>query len=223
LPDADVVAHRHDGGEIGQYGRDLQTGHVFGQVAPVRTDIKQGRTRAALARVHAPRIHRIVGQPVLQILAVHERQLAQVAPRDHRARVLHERIAAIVERHDVRNAVSSAASAAAGGIVWHPSPAACPPRHAAGAQGRHADVEMQVVRRRVVDDVDARIVDQLRQSPGAAGHAIRARARADDARPAIATTSTLPAAYGVDVVRRDEAWRPGPSGSSISRGFLDSL
>ena len=77
---------------------------VLREIAPVRSDVGERGARAALLRLEAPREIGRLEQPVLQVAAVDEVHGADVARGDHRARLLHERVAAVVERHRVHDA-----------------------------------------------------------------------------------------------------------------------
>ena len=83
---------------------DAQAADVLGQVAPVRADVAERRRRAALLRLEAPRVVGVLEQPVLQVLAVHERRRADVAAGDGEPRLLDERVAAVVEGDGVDDA-----------------------------------------------------------------------------------------------------------------------
>ena len=78
---------------------DPQTGDVLRQVAPVRSDVGNRRRRAALFRIEAPRIVRVLEEPVLQVVPVQKVRRADVAAGDRESRLLHQRVTAVVERH----------------------------------------------------------------------------------------------------------------------------
>ena len=80
------------------------TGHVLDEIAPVRTDVANRGAGAALVRLEPPREVRGFEQPVLEVAAMHEMQRAQLAGGDHRSRLLHQGVAAIVERDCVHDA-----------------------------------------------------------------------------------------------------------------------
>ena len=65
-------------------------------------------------------------QPVLQVGAVDEMQRAELAGRDHLARLLDQRVAAIVERDRVHDAGVASRRPAAPRVAAPSSPAACP-------------------------------------------------------------------------------------------------
>ena len=94
---ARLLARRDDGRDVAEHVRDAQAGHVLRQVAPVRADVAERRRGAALRRVEPPRVVGVLEQPVLQVVAVHEVRRADVAAGDGLARLLHERVAAVVE------------------------------------------------------------------------------------------------------------------------------
>ncbi len=116
--------------EIGEHLDDPPAGDVLHQVAPVRSDVADRRARAALVRLEAPREVGRLEQPVLQVGAVDEVHRAELAAGDHLARLLHQRVAAIVERHGVDDARLAAPRRAAGARRRRSSPAACPRRRA---------------------------------------------------------------------------------------------
>ena len=90
--------------EIGEHRLDAPADDMLDEIAPMRSDVADGRALAALFRLEAPGEIGGLQQPVLQVRAVDEVRLAQLACRDHLAGLLHQRIAAIVERHGVHDA-----------------------------------------------------------------------------------------------------------------------
>ncbi len=148
---------RDDRRQIGEHFGDATTGDVLDEIAPVRADVADRGAGAALVGLEPPREVCRLEQPVLKIAAVHEVQRAQFAGGDHRARLLHQRVAAIVEGDRVddagpRRRVEQRARFGGGHrqrLVGHDV-------FAMGERG-HDDRRVQIVGRRVVDDVDVRI------------------------------------------------------------------
>ena len=87
------------GRQIRQDRLDAESAHVLDHITPMRPDVTGCRRSAALVGLDPPREIRILDQPVLQVMPVDEVQPADLACRDHGARLLHQRITAIVERH----------------------------------------------------------------------------------------------------------------------------
>ncbi len=58
---------------------------VLRQIAPVRSDVAERRRRAALVGLEAPGIVRVLEQPVLKVVAVHEARRADFAASRSRA------------------------------------------------------------------------------------------------------------------------------------------
>jgi hypothetical protein len=71
-------------------------------VDPVRADVAHGAEFAALAGEHAPVVVGLMQQPVLEEVALHVDDPAEVAARDHRAHLQHggEEAAHVVHRED---------------------------------------------------------------------------------------------------------------------------
>jgi hypothetical protein len=154
----------------------------------------------------------VLQQPVLQVRAVNEMDASELAAGNHLARLLHERVAAVVEGDGVHDA------GFLGRLVQLPGVRR---RHrerlvrndvlAVLQRGQHHG-HMQVIRRRVVDDVDVGIGDQRLVAAVVLGHAERIAFRRADARSMRdGTTDEAQPADGVDVVSADEAGPPGPS------------
>src|SRR5439155_27043589 len=87
------------GREIGENGDDSLADDVLDQIAPMRSDVADRRARAALFRLEAPREVGRLEQPVLQIRPMDVVHRPDLAGGDHLARLLYQRIAAVVERH----------------------------------------------------------------------------------------------------------------------------
>ncbi len=92
---------RNDRRDVAEHLGDAQAADVLRQVAPVRADVAERRRGAALVGLEAPRVVGVLEQPVLQVVADEEVRLADVPARDRVPRLLHERVAAIVERDGV--------------------------------------------------------------------------------------------------------------------------
>ena len=157
---ARLLADRNDGREVGEHVRDAQPRHVLRQVAPVRPDVAHRRGLAALVGLEAPAVVGVEQQPVLQVLAVDEARRPNLALGDHRPRLLHQRVAAVVERHRVHHALGG------GGVEQFPGLGRGHRqrlvRHdvLAGRNRRHAHRVVHVVGRRVVHHVHIRIGQQ---------------------------------------------------------------
>ena len=163
---------------------------------------------AALLRLEAPREIGRFEQPVLEVSAVNEMHRPELAAGDHLARLLHQRIAAVVERHRVDDAglvrrveqPPGIGAVIASGL----SEITCLPRRQRRQDHRH----VQVVRRRVVHDVDVGIGDQRLVAAVRLRHAERvglpARRRVA-ARRDRDHVDEAESAHGVDVVGADEA------------------
>src|SRR5918993_1988341 len=70
---------------------------MLNQIAPVRSDVADRRALSPLFGLEAPREVGRLKQPVLQVRAVHEVRLTDLAVANHFTRLLHEWIAAVVE------------------------------------------------------------------------------------------------------------------------------
>ena len=101
---ARLLALRQDGGDVAEHFGDPQSADVLRQIAPVRADVAERRGGAAFVGLEPPRIVGVLQQPVLQVLADQEMRLADVAARNREARLLDQRVAAIVERHRMDDA-----------------------------------------------------------------------------------------------------------------------
>ena len=138
-----LLPHRHDRRQVGEHRFDAPPEHVLDQVHPVRADVAEGEARAALLGLEAPREVGRLQQPVLQIGAVDEMDRAELAARDHLPRLLHHRVAAVVEHHGVDDA-GSARRLPHAALPPTSSPAAsrtgraCPPPARPGRRGRAA-------------------------------------------------------------------------------------
>jgi hypothetical protein len=184
------------------------TGDVLREIAPVRSNVGERRTGAALLGLQAPRKIGRLEQPVLQVGAVDEVRAADLAGRDHLASLLHQGIPTVIEGHGVDHA---------GLLRRAPQLVRLGGRHgqrlfrhhvlAAGdRRANHAAV--QVIRRGVVNDVDLRIRDELVDGAVDPGHAqlrcplARAHGVAADNRDHVDKPK---AAHGIDVVGSHEA------------------
>ena len=139
---------------------DAETADVLREIAPMRSDVAERGRGAALVGLEPPRIVRILDQPVLQVGAEEEVRPADVAAGDRVPRLLHERVAAVVERdrvHDagLRRRVEQLLRLGGGHRERLVGDDVLPLGNRRGV-----DRIVQVVRRRVVDDVNIRIVEQ---------------------------------------------------------------
>ena len=149
--------HRRD---VAEHVRDAQPAHVLRQVAPVRPDVAERRRRAALVRLEPPRVVRVLEQPVLQVVADQEMRRADVAAGDRVARLLHERVAAIVERDRMDDARLRRLIAQRFRLGRRHRQRLVGDDVLALRDGGRVDGVVQVVGRRVVHDVDVGIVEQ---------------------------------------------------------------
>jgi len=102
-----LLPHRHNRRQVGEHRFDAPPKHVLDQVYPVRADVAEGKAGAAVFGLEPPGEVRWLQQPVLQVGAVDEMDRAQVTRGDHRPRLLHHRVAAVVEHHGVDDAGSA--------------------------------------------------------------------------------------------------------------------
>ena len=200
---------------------DAQAADVLRQIAPVRSDVAERRGGAALVRLEAPRVVGVLQQPVLQVVRRATKCGVPMSPRGDRVpRLLHQRVAAIVERHRVDDA-------GLGRLVeqrlrlgrGHRQRLVRDDVLALGDRRRVHRV-VQVVRRRVVDDVDVGIVEQrLVAAVGLAGRRARPPSSAPTPRccrrPRRRRRSRAAAPRRCDAGRRSPR-RPVPS-RSVSR------
>ena len=114
--------HRRD---VAEHVRDPQAADVLRQIAPVRPDVAERRRGAALVGLEPPRVVGVLEQPVLQVVADEEVRLADVAARDRVPRLLHERVAAVVEGDGVDDAGFRRPGRGASSPRPPSSPAAC--------------------------------------------------------------------------------------------------
>ena len=167
---------------------------VLRQIAPVRPDVPERRRGTALVGLEPPGIVGVLEEPVLQVVADEEMRLADVAARDRVPRLLHERVAAVVEGDGVDDAGFR-------GLVEELLPVRRRHRQRlvgddvlafGDRRGVHRVVE--VVRRRVVHDLDLGIGEQrLVAAIGPGAPSASAFLSADAwLLPATAITSTYP-------------------------------
>ena len=99
------LALRDDGRDVAEHVRDAQAGHVLHQVAPVRSDVAERRRLAALVRLEAPRVVGVLAAASPACSGRARSVGRPMSPRGDRvARLLHQRVAAVVERHGVEDA-----------------------------------------------------------------------------------------------------------------------
>ena len=126
----------------------------------MRSDVAERRRGAAFVGLEPPRVVVFAEEPVLQVAPVQQVRGADVAAGNRFARQLHQRIAAVVERHRMNDARAVGGVQERLGIrrghrerlFRHDVLASCDRR------GR--DRVVQVVGRRNVHDVNIRIVEQ---------------------------------------------------------------
>ncbi len=155
-----LLAFRNHGRDVAEDVRDAKSRHVLRQIAPVRSDVAERRRRAALVGLETPRVVRVLEQPVLQVVADQKMRRADVAARDHVPRLLHERVAAVVERHRVDHAgLRRLIEQLLRFLGGHRERLVGDDVLPLGDRGR-VDGVVKVVRRRVVDDLHVRVVEQ---------------------------------------------------------------
>ena len=112
--------------EVGEDLDDALAGDVLDEIAPVRPDVADRGARAALVGLETPREVGGLEQPVLQIAPWTKCTAPELAAGDHLARLLHQRVAAVVEGDGVHDAGLRAPRRAADARRPPSSPAACP-------------------------------------------------------------------------------------------------
>ena len=160
-----LLALRNDGRDVAEDLGDAQAADVLREIAPVRSDVAERRRRAALVGLQPPRIVGVFEQPVLKVVADEKMRRADLARGDRVPRLLNERVASVVERHRVddarlRGLIEELLRLGRGHrqrLVRHDVLAL--------RDRRGVDRVVQVVRRRVVDDLDVRIVQQRLVAP----------------------------------------------------------
>ena len=155
-----LLALRDHGRDVAEHVRDLQAADVLREIAPVRPDVPQRRRGAAFVGLEPPGIVGVLEEPVLQVVADEKVRLADVAARDRVPRLLHERVAAVVEGDGVDDAGFR-------GLVEKLLPVRRRHRQRlvrddvlALGDRRGVDRVVEVVRRRVVHDLDLGIGEQ---------------------------------------------------------------
>ena len=151
----------HRGERAGAEAGDPLARDELGEVAPVRADVGEGARGAAERRVDAPVVVLGVGQPVLQVGAVHEPDRAGGAGADAVARLADRGVVAVDERH-------RGGGAGGGGRVDEPRRAGEVGRERlladhvlAGGQGGLGERQVEVVRGADVHHVDVGRGDEL--------------------------------------------------------------
>ena len=192
---------------------DAQAAHVLREIAPVRSDVAERRRGAPFVGLEPPRVVGVLEQPVLQIVTDEEVRLADVAARNRVPRLLHERVAAIVERHRVDDArlgrLIEQLLRFRGG---HRQRLVGDDVLAFGDRGG-VDRVVQIVRCGVVDDLNVGIVEQRLVAPVGLPRAerlrllLRRRLAAARDRDDVDVAETP---HGVDVMRADEPGADDP-------------
>ncbi len=126
----------------------------------MRSDVAHRRGFAALVGLEAPAVVGVEQQPVLQVLAVDEARRSDLALGDHRPRLLHEGVAAVVERHRVHDALGRRRVEQFPGLRRRHRQRLVRDDVLAGRDRRHAHRVVHVIGRRVVHHVHVGIVQQ---------------------------------------------------------------
>ncbi len=148
-------------------------------------------------------------QPVLQVCSVDEVRLAELARPHHRPRLLDERIATVIERDGVDDPGFTRGVPQRPGIFGIERKRLVRDDVLAMCESRHDDRNMQMVRRRVVDNVNVgvrreRFITAVRlRNPQRIGLFSRRRFCTRRHRHDIHKAQ---AADGVDVMRTDKPW-----------------
>ena len=128
-------ADRDEGRQVGHHRDDRLAGQERHQVEPVRADVADRAERAALVRLEPPVPVGVEEQPVLEVAAGHEADVAQPAGGDQLADVLVERVEADVEVDRVDEAGSRRPAPRGRPIRRRSSPAASRRRRACRRPG----------------------------------------------------------------------------------------
>ena len=171
-------ARGHHCVEIREHRFDGAPDDVLDQIAPVRSDIANRRALAALLGLEAPGKIRGLQQPVLQIGPMDEVGLANFAVMNHLARLLDERVAAVIEGHGVHDAGVARRVGQRPRIFCVQRKRLVRDDVLSMAQRRHDHRHVQVVGRRVVDDVHVRISGEGFVAGVCPGHSERVGLRA---------------------------------------------
>ena len=126
----------------------------------MRSDVGDGRALAPFFRLEAPRKVGLFEQPVLQVLSVHEMHRTDLAGRNHLARLLDQRIAAIIERDRMDDAGPGRRVEQAAGFSRRHRQRLVRDHVLAMGERRHDDRHVQIIRRGVVNDMDVGIGDE---------------------------------------------------------------
>ena len=178
------------------------------EIAPVRSDVGDGGARAALLGLEAPREIGRLDEPVLEVAAVDEMHRPDVAGGDHLARLLDERVAAVVERDGVHDAGLLGRAPQVARVVGGHRERLVGDDVLAPRERSLDHRNVEEVRRRVVNDVDVGVGNQLFVAAVRLRDAervgfrsrrfLRARGDRND-------VDEPEASHGVDVVDADEA------------------
>ena len=192
--------------EVGHHADDPPTGDEGHQVQPVRTDVADRPQRAAALRLEAPVPVALEQQPVLEVAAGDQADVADIARRHHLAGMLVQRVEADVEVHGVDHAAGRGEPRELAGLRSGHCQRLLADDVLAGRNDRLRLGDVEIVRRRHVNDVDGGIVEErlerrirLRHAEGRCARLTALRRAAEDA----ANLDADPA-QGFDMNRADE-------------------
>ncbi len=180
----------------------------------MRTDVADRPQCAAALRLEPPVPVALEKQPVLEVAAGDQTYVANIARRDHLARMLVQRVEADVEVHRVDHAAGRGKPRELAGLRSGHRQRLLADDVFAGRDDRLRLGDMEVVGRRHVNDVDGGIVEQRLKRGIRVGHAEGRRPRLAALRCAAkhpADPDTDPA-QGLDMNGADEA-RPDDGGA----------
>ena len=111
---------RYHSRDVAKNMRDPEAGQVLSKIAPVRPDVTQSGGGAAFLRIEPPGIIGFFQKPVLKVIAMEKCGSPDIPLRDGMAGLLHQRIAAVIERdssNDLRPFACSASSLACAAVA----------------------------------------------------------------------------------------------------------
>ena len=202
--------------QVGHDADDPLTGDEGHQVEPVRADVADRPQRAAALRLEAPVPVALEEQPVLEIAAGHQPDIADIASRHDLVGMLVQRVEADVEVHRVHHAAGRGKPRELAGLRSGHCQRLLADDVLAGRDDRLCLGDVEIVGRRHVDDVDRGIVEQRLEGRICVRHAERRRPRLAALRRAAEDAAHLDAdtPQGFDMNRADEA-RPDDGGADV--------